>query len=193
MAVLTPGSVVKISGAPVAGEQLVEELTYTAAQIDEAVRLTLTPGHLAAQLYEVSSPIATPYTTADTSIPLAGADSLELIVAQDFGFDEGNTRFFYDKSGAVDTTFNLIASLSFSQDIQNPDAEVILRATKNGTPIEGIYTQRTIRTANTVGVIALSGHLTLSDTDYVEIYVESTKTGTFNAWSFATSIIEEAH
>jgi hypothetical protein len=167
--------------------------TYNQAQVDNAVRLSLTPGHLAAQLAEVSSPISTAYGTADESIPLEGAEDLTLVVATDFGFDSGNSRFFYSKAGAVDTTFNLIASLSFSQDIPTPDAEVILRATKNGTPISGVFAQRTIRTANTVGVIALSGHLVLSENDYVEIYVESTKTGTFNAWSFATSIIEEAH
>ena len=190
MAVLTPGSVVKISGAPVAGEQLVEELTYTGAQIEEAVRLVLTPGHLAAQLEEVSSPIVTTYGTANQETLLEGVDSLTLVAAQDFSFDVPNNRFFYSKSGATDVPFNVKASLSFSQGAAA--AEVIVRATKNGTAIAGVYFQRTISNASTVGVGYLAGHFTLSENDYVEITVESTKTGDFSSWSFSTEIIEEA-
>ena len=190
MAVLTPGSVVKISGAPIAGEQSVEELTYTGAQIDEAVRLILTPGHLAAQLAEVSSPIITTYGTANVEVNLEGVELLTLKASQDFTFDVPNNRFFYSKSGATGTPFNLQAALSFSQNAAS--AELIVRATKNGVALDDIYFQRTVGNSNTIGVGTLSGHFTLDENDYIEISVESNKTGDFSAWSFATAIIEEA-
>jgi hypothetical protein len=186
---LTPGSVVQISGAPSAGEQLVTELTYTAAQIEEAVRLSLTPGHLAAQLYEVDEPITTE-VVADTPIKVGGADLITLTDFQDFDFDGGNERFFYDKVGAVDVPFSLNASMSFSLSVV-PNSLVTVRAYKNGSPIEGIYVQRSIQGTAAVGVISLTGHFTLSNTDYLEIWVESTQTATFSAHSFATDISEE--
>ena len=186
---LTPGSVVKISGAPVAGEQLVEELTYTGAQIEEAVRLSLTPGHLAAQLAESASPIDT-VVVQDVPVLISGADQLTLTDSQDFDFDVGNERFFYDNSGAVDVPFQINASMSFAMSVA-PATLVTLRALKNGVAIEGIYVQRTISGSSSIGVVSISGHFTLSDTDYIEIQVEATNSGTFSAWSFATSIKEE--
>jgi hypothetical protein len=186
---LTPGSVVQISGAPSAGEQVVTALSVTAAQIEEAVRLSLTPSHLGAQLPESASPIVTPYPTANTPVVLGGVDQLALTDGQDFTFDVGNNRFFYSKSGAVDVPFNVMAVLSFSQSAAN--AELFLRATKNGVALEGIYFQRTISTSNVVGVGTLAGHFTLSENDYIEITVESDKTGNVNSWSFATDIKEE--
>jgi hypothetical protein len=177
-------------GLIVAGSCFAGQLTYTTEEVEESIRLTLEPGHLAAQLPETNSPIITAYTVVNVPTNLQGVASLTLTDSQDFTFDVGNNRFYYSKAGATNVPFNIIASLSFSQNAAN--AEIYIRATKNGVAIDGIYFQRTIATANTIGVGSLSGHFTLTENDYIEISVESDKTGNFNSWSFATSIKEEA-
>ena len=165
------------------------QLTYTTEQVENAVRLTIEPGHLAAQLPETNSPIVTAYTVADSPTNLTGVAQLTLVAAQDFTFDAGNTRFYYSKSGATNVAFNVKASLSFSQAAAS--AEVIVRATKNGIAIDGVYFRRTIGNASTIGVGYLAGHFTLSENDYIEISVESNKSGDFSSWSFSTEIVEE--
>ncbi|MHC5062165.1 MAG: hypothetical protein ACYTFK_13965 [Planctomycetota bacterium] len=166
------------------------QLTYTTAEVEEAVRLTLEPGHLAAQLPETNSPIVTVYTVVNQPTNLQGVASITLTDSQDFTFDTTNSRFFYSKAGATNIPFKLTASLSIAQNAAN--AEITVRATKNSTAISGVYFKRTISTSNVIGVGGLNGHFTLTEGDYVEISVESDKVGNFNSWSFATDIIEEA-
>jgi hypothetical protein len=189
---LTPGSVVKISGAPVAGEQLVEELTYTGAQIDEATRLMLSPARLAAHLPEAGAPAVTPIGTADTPTKVIGGAATVLDHAEEFSYNVGGDYFEFSRVGAVDVPFHFTSVESFAQDIGQPDAEITLRLYKNGVALSGIYVKRTIRTANTVGVISLAGHLEMSDGDYLELWVESTRTGDFNSWSFNSDLVESA-
>jgi hypothetical protein len=163
---------------------------YNTTQRDEAIRLILTPGHLAAQLDETNSPIVTAYTIANVPTNLQGVAQITLMASQDFTFDEGNSRFYYSRPGATNVPFNVKASLSFSQNASA--AEVIVRATINGVAAPGVYFRRTVGNNNVVGVGYLAGHFTLSENDYVEISFESDKTGTVNSWGFSTEIVEEA-
>jgi len=166
-------------------------LTNTTAEVQEAVRLSLTPAHLAAQLSESVSPIETPYTVADATNNLVGVSNLTIMVARDFTFDVAATNFYFSRAGATNVSFNLTASISFSQAASGSDAQITLRAMKNGAPIDGVFIKRTQRTSSTIGVAIMSGHFLLAENDVIEISVESNKTGSFWAQSFATSIIEE--
>jgi hypothetical protein len=168
----------------------VNKLPYTFNQISQAMRLILAPGHLALQLPE-NGAIVTDIAIAGIEYKVGGAAQLLTPTVQDFAYAAGPDHFYYDKVGVVDAPFNITITQSFSQTIGQPNAELILRLRKNGTPIPGIFTRRTIRTSDTVGVISLEGHLTLSTNDYLELTVESDKVGNFNAWAFAASLLEE--
>ena len=161
---------------------------YDQEQVDNAVRLVLTPGHLAAQLAEASAPLVTA-VTATTPTNLQGVEDLTLTGSQDFSFDVGNNRFFYSKSGASGVAFSLVASISYSSSV---GADITLRATKNGTAIDGIYSVDTLKNINDNGSMVLAGHFDLAENDYIEIYVESSATGNFFVEAFSTSIREEA-
>jgi hypothetical protein len=164
-------------------------VTYSATEINNALRIILMPSHLGAQLPEASSPIVTAYAISGTESNVVGAASLVVTDSQDFTFDGGNLRFFYSKSGAVDVPFALVSSFSFSQNASA--AEVTIRATKNGTALEGIFFLRTISNANTIGAATLTGHFTMSEGDYLQVSAESDKAGDFSFWSFQTDIVEE--
>ena len=183
-------SVVKISGAPSGGEQVVEALTYTGPQIDEAVRLVLSPARLAAHLPESGAPSVTPIGATGTPIKVIGGAATVLDHADEFSYDAGNDRFLFSRVGAVDVPFHFTSIESFAQNAAA--AEVTLRLYKTGVAVSGIYVKRTISNANTIGVIGLSGHLEMSDGDYLELFVQSTKTGDFNSWSFNSDLIESA-
>ena len=165
------------------------QLTYTTAEVENAVRLTLTPGHLAAQLDVTNSPISTSYGSIGATNNLEGVTSLTTHTAQDFTFDVAATNFYYSLAGAVDVPFVLTASISFSQNASNAELEIF--AMKNGSPIDGIYIQRTLGTASQKGVAIISGHFTLSENDTLELAVRSNKSGDFIIYSFATDILEE--
>jgi hypothetical protein len=161
--------------------------TYNQEEVDNAVRLMLTPAHLAAQLAEASAPIVTA-VTATTPTNLQGVEDLTLTGSQDFSFDVGNNRFFYSSSGATAVPFSLVASVSYSASV---GADITLRATKNGTAIPEIYSVDTLKNLNDNGSMVLAGHFDLAENDYIEISVESSATGNFFVESFSTSIKEE--
>jgi hypothetical protein len=169
--------------------------TYNQAQVDNAVRLVLTPAHLAAQLEEGNAPITTEVVIG-TPKNLEGVEELTLTDNQDFEFSVGDNRFFFARTGATAVPFNLVASISYSASV---GADITLRATKNGTAIPGIYSVDTLKNLNDNGSMVLAGHFTLDgdssegadDGDYIEITVESSATGNFLVESFSTSIREE--
>jgi hypothetical protein len=165
-------------------------LDYSAGQVGEATRLVLKPGHLALQLPEGEAPIVTSVPAALTEYKISGADKLIVPATQDFAYDGINDRFYFSRAGAVNVPFNVAISQSYSQNASA--AEITVRLRKNGTDLSGVYAKRTIGNANTVGTISIQGHFGLSDNDYLELVVYSTKTGDFNAWAFSASIIEEA-
>ena len=160
----------------------------TQESTENALRLILEPAHLAAQLEEASAPITTA-VVLNTPKNLEGVEDLTLTDSQDFSFDVGNNRFYFSRSGASGITFVLVASISYSSSV---GADIVLRATKNGTAIPGIYSVDTLKNLNDNGAMVLSGHFDLNENDYIEIYVESSATGNFSVQSFSTSIKEEA-
>lgn len=164
-------------------------LSFTTAQIDEALRLVIQPGRLTLQLPEGSAPIVTSVPATGTEYKISGAAQLSLEHAVDFAFDGGNDRFYFNRVGAVAVPFRVMLTQSFSQNAAS--AEVTVRLRVNGTAVNGIYAKRTVGNANTVGVIAVQGHLPLSENDYLELVVESTKTGDFNAWGFQADLRED--
>jgi hypothetical protein len=166
-------------------------ISYTTPQLDDAIRVVRKPGHLALQLPESEAPIVTSVPIVATEYKVGGADKLIAPAMQDFTYISGPDHFAYIKAGAVDVPFNMILTQSFSQTIQQPNAELSVRLRKNGTSIIGVYSKRTIRTSDTIGVIAISGHFTLSTNDYLELVVQSDTIGNFNAWAFSASLIEE--
>ena len=164
-------------------------LTNTTVEVQNAMRLILSPAHLAAQLEETNAPIATACAQG-IATNILGVASLTLTDSQDFTFDEVATNFYYDVSGATATIFNLIATMSFKYD--QPNTAVTIRATKNGSAIDGIYAGVTTSAAAKNNEVTLSGHFSLADADFIELSVEADTAGVFSATSFATSIKEEA-
>lgn len=163
--------------------------TFTKAEVDNSIRLTLEPSHLSLKLPESASPIITSIAVAGTRYKIGGADQLEFPVIRDFSYDVGNDRFFFDKPGAVDVLFHFSMSQSFSQNAAA--AEVITRLEANGVPISGLFVRRTIGNANTKGVISIEGHFRISHLDYLTLTIESDKVGDFSAWSFMADLKEE--
>lgn len=166
------------------------QLTQTFDEVQEALRLQLEPAHLAFQLPESESPIVTPITSASTPTKALGADQVLLIDNRDFTYDVANDRFYFSRAGAVDVPFVINNPFCFSQNAST--AEVIARVNVSGSPVDGVYIKRTIGNANTVGSVTIGGHISLSENDYIELMIESDKTGDFNMWSLEFDMIEGA-
>jgi hypothetical protein len=125
----------------------------------------------------------------NTPTKLLGGSGIILTHAHEFSYDVPGDHFVFDRPGAVDVPFVFSSSQSFSQDASV--AVLTVRLHINGVAIPGVYVKRTISNANTIGVVGMSGHFTLSDGDYLELWAESTKTGDFDAWSFNSELKED--
>lgn len=146
---------------------------YGQAQVDDAVRKTLTPSRLSSYL-----PIASPYTTPTLS---AGTPTKLLIpttakYVQDFSLDIPNSRWYLNSAGVVDRKFTIGMTTSMIASINN--TEVTISMYKNGVYELGVSIKRKIGTGADVGAMAVIGSFTLSHTDYIEVYVESSLGGT---------------
>jgi hypothetical protein len=130
----------------------------------------------------------TPIGSTGTPIKVIGGAATVLDHANEFTYDVGNDYFVFDRVGAVDVPFYFTSVESFAQNAAA--SEITLRLYKSGVAVSGIYVKRTISNANTIGVIGLAGHLTMSEGDYLELWVEATKTGDFNSWSFSSDLVE---
>ena len=163
------------------------QLTYTTAQVEEDVRLTLEHAHLAAQLEEGNAPITTAVVAA-TPKNLEGVEDVTLSEARDFVFDVPNNRWYFSRSGATGVKFTMTSSLSYSADT---GMDVILRGTNRGVAAAGLYTVDTLKNANDNGASVLAGHFEVDDGDWLEIYIEASATGNFLVEAFSLSIREE--
>lgn len=146
---------------------------YSQAQVDDAVRKTLAPSRLSSYL-----PIASPYTTPT----LSAATPTKLLIpttakyVQDFSLDIPNSRWYLNSAGVVDRRFTIGMTTSMIASTNN--TEVTLSMYKNGVYEPGVSIKRKIGTGADVGAMAVIGSFTLSHTDYIEVYVESSLGGT---------------
>ena len=122
-------------------------------------------------------PIASPYTTPTLS---AGVPTKLLIPTtpksiKDFTLDVGNSRWFLDDPTAANRLFIVHLTTSIITSITNHDVAIELY--KNGAFEEGVSIERFIAAGTDKGSLALNGIVSLSDNDYIEVYVTNSATG----------------
>jgi len=163
------------------------QLTWTTAEVEEGMRLAYTPGHLSATFAETNTPAVTTLVSG-VSTNVGGVALLDVVHSTDFTYNPTSVYFYYSRAGITDAQFFLNASMSFAY--ANPGNEIIIRAYKNGTSIDGLFIVRTIGTGGDVGNIYLSGPFTLSTGDYIEIWAECSTGANLTVYSFATDVME---
>ena len=163
-------------------------LTYTTAEVENAVRLVLTPAHLALQLEENG----TVDTVLTNNIPrqIGGATNLMLVASRDFTYNTTNDLWVYTGTG-TNVPLSIDTKISYSTTTV-PAHVVWIRATTNDVAIPGVFAERTISGASTVGVVTLGGHITINYGDTLGLWAESDSDGTLEIHSFSTDIKEEA-
>jgi len=164
-------------------------MSFTQAQFEESMRLTLEPARMTGQLAFVEAPIVTALPSADTPVKIVGAEDLTITNRSEFTYDSGTRDFTFDRPGATDIWFQINVAVSFSQ--VAAASEVTMKLTKNGTAVDGIYLIHTIGTSGDVQIGYLKGRFQLDHGDYLNITVQGSKSGNFEGWSFSTDIKEE--
>lgn len=159
--------------------------TYSQAQVDDAMRKTLTPSRLSSYL-PIASPYTTPALVASTPTKLLIPTTAKYI--QDFSLDVPNSRWFLNTIDVIDRKF--VITMTTSMTAQNGNNNVIISMYKNGILEPGISIARKIGVGSDQGAISVTGSFTLSDNDYIEVYVESDQGGTLTFSRTAINILE---
>lgn len=159
--------------------------TYTQAQVDEAVRKALIPSRLSTYL-PVASPYTTPTLVAGTPTKVLAPTSVKR--QTDFTLDVGNMRWFLDTTGVTNREFVITVSSTVLASLGNNDITIAMY--KNGVFEEGVGITRRVGVSNDRGAIAVTGAFSLSDNDYIEIYVTSENGGTLIFERLAINILE---
>jgi hypothetical protein len=170
---LTPGSVVQISGAPSAGEQLVTELTYTAAQIDHATKDNIES--VGAGGYSAASSVA---VLADTWTDAPASFTIPYVSG--FEYVSGSTIRYI---GTEDHSFLFGGSCSLSSGTPVTLIQVALEV--NGVLLAGSTTgPRYFSNQSDSGSLSYGIPITLSTNDTVGlvVYADKPQTIDINTW-----------
>jgi hypothetical protein len=135
-------------------------------------------------------PIATPYTTpelvADTPTKLLIPTAAKTI--KDFSLDMANLRWFLDSPGALNKWFIVHLTTSLNTSVQNQT--ITIEMYKNGVVEEGVGISRFMAGGADEGNLTLVGVTQLSHTDYIEVFVTLSASGTITFKRLAITINE---
>lgn len=148
--------------------------TYTQAQVDEAIRKTLTPYSWVTYL-----PKLTPFTTPSIILNTPTKILIPTTIKSANGFalfDTGGGNFAVQFQGAATATFEI--SLSTSMTTVTNNVLLGMMMYKNGVMEDGVNISRKIGTGADVGAMAVVGEFTVNPLDIIEIYIEVTSTTT---------------
>ena len=109
-------------------------------------------------------------------------------LATGFAYDAGNDRFYFSQAGITNSRFTVSVSISLASSVGN--TETTLRLHVNGAAVEGVFINRKIGTGGDVGAFPLSGALSLTENDYVEVYIECNNTTTITISAFNFRLVE---
>jgi len=147
------------------GELRESEFDCSVADIQEAVRKSLTPYNFVSYL-----PSASPYTTPSVTAGTPTKVTLPTTVKNSLGFakeDVGGGEIALRYTG-TSQNFKVYLSSSGKASANNVVLELYLY--KNGVEVPGVAIERKITTGNDTGAIAVVGEVALENNDYLEIY-----------------------
>lgn len=147
--------------------------TYTQAQVDEAIRKTLSPAILHTYIAdgdEVPTGTLAANTPTKYSLPVTAKKSNNFTIVDLGG---GNTAAKY--TGTEAATLKLDASSSMVTDTNNMNVTLYLY--KNGSPVAGAAVSRKVGTGADVGAFGLTGTVDVVTDDLLEVYIESDTAG----------------
>jgi len=167
-----------------------KEVNYTnTVENGNVYRVPITPPRDFSRLNSYL-PVASPYTTPTL---LAGVPTKLLVPTtpksiKDFTLDIPNLRWFLDDPTALNKWFIVHTTTSVTTSASNHN--ITLEMWKNGILEEGVSIERFISGGADKCVLVINGMVQLSNTDYIEVYVTDSVTGTVTFERMAITINE---